>query len=73
VDQPPTKAGVIRSFWLALAAQLSNPKTLIVISAIFAALLPSHIPASMYWTQKRLPDSGFDSHHPSILPPTPRA
>jgi threonine/homoserine/homoserine lactone efflux protein len=49
-DQTPTKAGVIRSFWLALATQLSNPKTLIVISGIFAALLPSQIPAWMYWT-----------------------
>jgi threonine/homoserine/homoserine lactone efflux protein len=48
--QPPTKAGVVRSFWLALATQLSNPKTLIVISGIFAALLPSRIPAWMYWT-----------------------
>lgn len=46
----PTKAGVIRSLWLALATQLSNPKTLIVISGIFAALLPSRIPAWMYWT-----------------------
>jgi threonine/homoserine/homoserine lactone efflux protein len=48
--QPPTKAGINRSFWLALATQLSNPKTLIVISGIFAALLPSRIPAWMYWT-----------------------
>jgi threonine/homoserine/homoserine lactone efflux protein len=48
--QPATKTGVTRSFWLALATQLSNPKTLIVISGIFAALLPSHIPAWMYWT-----------------------
>jgi threonine/homoserine/homoserine lactone efflux protein len=43
-------SGVIRSFWLALATQLSNPKTLIVISGIFAALLPSRVPAWMYWT-----------------------
>ena len=48
--QPPRRAGTIRSFWLALATQLSNPKTLIVISGIFAALLPSRIPAWMYWT-----------------------
>jgi len=47
---PPTQAGVNRSFWLALATQLSNPKTLIVISGIFAALLPSRIPGWMYWT-----------------------
>jgi threonine/homoserine/homoserine lactone efflux protein len=44
------QAGVTRSFWLALGTQLSNPKTLIVISGIFAALLPSRIPAWMYWT-----------------------
>ena len=45
--QPPTTK-VIRSFWLALGTQLSNPKTLLVISGIFAALLPSRIPAWMY-------------------------
>jgi threonine/homoserine/homoserine lactone efflux protein len=45
-----TTTGIIRSFWLALATQLSNPKTLIVISGIFAALLPSRVPAWMYWT-----------------------
>jgi len=45
--QPPT-AKVVRSFWLALGTQLSNPKTLLVISGIFAALLPSRIPAWMY-------------------------
>ena len=44
------QAGVTRSFWLALGTQLSNPKTLIIISGIFAALLPSRIPAWMYWT-----------------------
>jgi threonine/homoserine/homoserine lactone efflux protein len=48
--QPSATAGSNRSFWLALATQLSNPKTLIVISGIFAALLPSRIPAWMYWT-----------------------
>jgi threonine/homoserine/homoserine lactone efflux protein len=47
---PSTQAGVTRSFWLALGTQLSNPKTLIIISGIFAALLPSRIPAWMYWT-----------------------
>jgi threonine/homoserine/homoserine lactone efflux protein len=46
----PTKTGVIRSFWLALATQLSNPKALIVIGGIIAALLPSRIPGWMYWT-----------------------
>jgi threonine/homoserine/homoserine lactone efflux protein len=45
----PVKAGVMRSFWLALATQLSNPKTLIVISGIFAALLPTRVPTWMYW------------------------
>jgi threonine/homoserine/homoserine lactone efflux protein len=47
--QQSTNAGITRSFWLALATQLSNPKTLIVISGIFAALLPSRIPGWMYW------------------------
>jgi threonine/homoserine/homoserine lactone efflux protein len=39
----------MRSLWLALATQLSNPKALIVISGIFATLLPCRIPAWMYW------------------------
>lgn len=37
-----------RSFLLALATQLSNPKTLLVIGGIFAALLPTHVPLWMY-------------------------
>jgi threonine/homoserine/homoserine lactone efflux protein len=37
-----------RSFLLALATQFSNPKTLIVISGILAALLPSVVPKWMY-------------------------
>jgi threonine/homoserine/homoserine lactone efflux protein len=41
-------AGVARSFSLALATQLSNPKTVVVIGGIFAALLPAHVPAWMY-------------------------
>jgi threonine/homoserine/homoserine lactone efflux protein len=45
----PADVGVVRSLWLAVATQLSNPKTLIVISGIFAALLPSRIPVWMYW------------------------
>jgi len=48
VPQPP--ASLVRSFWLALATQLSNPKTLLVIGGIFAALLPEHVPLWMYFT-----------------------
>ena len=40
-------AGLARSFLLALATQLSNPKTIVVISGIFAALLPAHVPVWM--------------------------
>jgi threonine/homoserine/homoserine lactone efflux protein len=40
--------GLRRSFLLALATQLSNPKTLLVISGIFAALLPARVPVWMY-------------------------
>jgi threonine/homoserine/homoserine lactone efflux protein len=40
--------GPMRSFLLALATQFSNPKTVIVISGIFAALLPAHVPTWMY-------------------------
>jgi threonine/homoserine/homoserine lactone efflux protein len=42
-----SRSGLARSFWLALATQLSNPKTLVVIGGIFAALLPAHIPIWM--------------------------
>ncbi|MEP6831043.1 MAG: LysE family transporter [Rhizomicrobium sp.] len=42
------RSGLARSFWLALATQLSNPKTVVVIGGIFAALLPAHVPAWMY-------------------------
>ena len=54
---PLTDAGVVaraagrrilRSFGLALATQLSNPKAVVVIGSIFAALLPAHVPAWMY-------------------------
>lgn len=40
--------GTARSFLLALATQLSNPKTVVVIGGIFAALLPAHVPGWMY-------------------------
>jgi threonine/homoserine/homoserine lactone efflux protein len=45
VDRP--RRGLVRSFLLALATQLSNPKTVVVISGIFAALLPAHVPVWM--------------------------
>jgi threonine/homoserine/homoserine lactone efflux protein len=45
---PKTARGPWRSFLLALATQFSNPKTVIVISGIFAALLPAHVPSWMY-------------------------
>src|SRR5215469_9185836 len=50
-DKDPTlapKAGFRRSFLLALATQVSNPKTVVVISGIYAALLPAHVPLWMY-------------------------
>jgi threonine/homoserine/homoserine lactone efflux protein len=37
-----------RSFAVALATQLSNPKTAVVYASIFAALLPAHPPAWMW-------------------------
>jgi len=43
-----SRSGLARSFWLALATQLSNPKTLVVIGGIFAALLPARVPGWMY-------------------------
>lgn len=40
--------GLVRSFGMALATQLSNPKAVVVIGSIFAALLPAHVPGWMY-------------------------
>lgn len=44
--------GALRSFWIGLATQISNPKTAIVYGSIFAALLPDAPPA---WTLLALP------------------
>jgi len=40
----PDRAGTGRSFWLALATQLSNPKAMVVYGSVFAALLPPAVP-----------------------------
>jgi threonine/homoserine/homoserine lactone efflux protein len=48
VAAPRAAAGWRRSFALALATQLSNPKAVVVIGSVFAALLPSHVPVWMY-------------------------
>lgn len=40
--------GSLRSFWLGLATQLSNPKAAIVYGSIFAALLPPAPPAWIF-------------------------
>ena len=47
-DERAPKRGVGKSFVMALATQRSNPKTLVVISGIYAALLPAHVPLWMY-------------------------
>ncbi|HUO01214.1 MAG TPA: LysE family transporter [Rhizomicrobium sp.] len=47
-DMPAPKRGIGRSFLMALATQLSNPKTVVVIGGIYAALLPAHVPLWMY-------------------------
>lgn len=49
-------AGSGRAFWLALATQLSNPKTAIVYGSIFAALLPAAPPM---WVLLTLPPAVF--------------
>ena len=33
----------VRSFWIGLTTQVSNPKTAIVYASVFAALLPEHV------------------------------
>lgn len=48
--------GALRSFWIGLATQISNPKTAIVYGSIFAALLPASPPA---WILLVLPPSVF--------------
>jgi threonine/homoserine/homoserine lactone efflux protein len=48
VPEGAARRGIARSFALALATQLSNPKAVVVIGGIFAALLPSHVPVWMY-------------------------
>jgi threonine/homoserine/homoserine lactone efflux protein len=48
IETPRPARGLARSFFLALATQLSNPKTVVVIGGIFAALLPAHVPFWMY-------------------------
>lgn len=45
-------AGWMRSFWFAFITQISNPKTVLVYSSIFAALLPVSPPA---WAMVILP------------------
>ena len=45
-----TATGTARSFYYALATQLSNPKTAIVYGSIFAALLPASLPRWMLVT-----------------------
>ena len=49
-------AGLLRSFSIALATQLSNPKTAIVYGSIFAALLPADPPG---WLLLALPPAVF--------------
>jgi threonine/homoserine/homoserine lactone efflux protein len=49
---PANAAGLGRSFGLALATQVSNPKAIAVYGSIFAALLPPDIPA---WVLFALP------------------
>jgi threonine/homoserine/homoserine lactone efflux protein len=42
---PATRpATALRSFWLGLATQLSNPKTAVVYASVFVSLLPPEIP-----------------------------
>ncbi|HEX6121227.1 MAG TPA: LysE family transporter, partial [Dongiaceae bacterium] len=45
----PTGGGRGRSFWVAFATQISNPKTAIWYASVFAAFLPNPIPAWMFW------------------------
>lgn len=46
----PAGSGWRKSFAIALATQLSNPKTAIWYASVFAAFLPHPIPGWMFWT-----------------------
>ncbi len=48
-EQQQTHQSFYKSFSIGLLTQLSNPKTAIVHASIFAALLPSGLPAIIYW------------------------
>ena len=45
----PTAGGWRKSFAIAFATQISNPKTAIWYASVFAAFLPSSIPTWMFW------------------------
>ena len=45
VDHVDATSG--RSFWLALATQLSNPKTAVVYASVFVSMLPREIPLAV--------------------------
>jgi threonine/homoserine/homoserine lactone efflux protein len=47
-DHAPAGKNLLRSFLLGLGTQLSNPKTAIVFSSVFAALLPQNPPAFFF-------------------------
>lgn len=44
-EQPTLAAPVWQSFFLGLTTQISNPKTAVVYTSVFASLLPSQVPA----------------------------
>jgi threonine/homoserine/homoserine lactone efflux protein len=48
-DVQPVGRGWRRSFAIAFATQISNPKTAIWYASVFAAFLPNPIPAWMFW------------------------
>lgn len=52
----PASRNAMRSFWIGLTTQVSNPKTAIWYGSIFAALLPQHPPM---WTYFALPPLVF--------------
>lgn len=47
---PPANGGWRKSFAVAFATQISNPKTAIWYASVFAAFLPNPIPTWMFWT-----------------------
>lgn len=49
VSSPRASSGMVKLFFVGLLTQLSNPKIAVVFGSVFAAFLPSEMPAYSYY------------------------